>query len=320
MPRPLLILLILVGCRAGPSAAEVTPPSAPLSVAQYIAALDNFHQIAQKLKDDPSKAADLLQTLPDSSWQVRDEGKDFNIPTAGLRQNVEQWQKTNSDELRERITAQLDTLRSDAQDYQHSPADARPRHVLLDDILARPEFKGVHGPSWLDRLKQRLTEFLIRLLGRAFASSTIPVLGDILVYGLMVLAVLGVAYWMYRSIRESVALETIMPQPLAVSTKQWPIWLREARAASARGDWREAVHLAYWSGISFLEAQGAWRADIARTPREYLRLLPANSERQPALRALTNKLEIVWYGLGEAGPEAFQQTLIELERLGCPCN
>ncbi len=294
MRRPRLILLILVVCRWGFCAAQDAPPAAPLSLAQYIEALDDSHRIAQKLKDDPSTGVDLLQALPESSWRVRDDGKDFYIPTASLRHDV--------------------------RDYQRPPSDVRPRHVLLDSILARREFKGVHGPTWLDRLKQRLMELLFRWLGRAFASSAIPTISDVLVYGVMVLAVLGVAYWMYRSIRESANLETIMPQPLAVSTKQWPIWLREARAAGARGDWREAVHLAYWSGISFLEAQGTWHADTARTPREYLRLLPASSEQQPALRALTNKLEIVWYGMGEAGPEAFQQTLVELERLGCPCN
>jgi len=320
MRRPRLILLILGVCRWGFCAAQDAPPAAPLSLAQYIEALDDSHRIAQKLKDDPSTGVDLLQALPESSWRVRDDGKDFYIPTASLRHDVEDWQKKNSDALRERITAQLDALRSDARDYQRPPSDVRPRHVLLDSILARREFKGVHGPTWLDRLKQRLMELLFRWLGRAFASSAIPTISDVLVYGVMVLAVLGVAYWMYRSIRESANLETIMPQPLAVSTKQWPIWLREARAAGARGDWREAVHLAYWSGISFLEAQGRWHADAARTPREYLRLLPASSEQQPALRALTNKLEIVWYGMGEAGPEAFQQTLVELERLGCPCN
>ena len=137
---------------------------------------------------------------------------------------------------------------------------------------------------------------------------------------LAVCAVLGVAYWMYRSLRESANLETIMPHPVPVSAKQWPLWLQEARAAAARGDFREAVHLTYWSGISFLEAQGAWRPDSARTPREYLRLLPANSERQPALRSLTNRLELVWYGMGDVNSEVFQQSLTELEKLGCPCN
>jgi hypothetical protein len=145
-------------------------------------------------------------------------------------------------------------------------------------------------------------------------------ISDILVYGLIVGAVIAVAYWMYRSLRDSTRLETIMPVNIPVSGKDWPVWLFEARTKAAMGEWRDAVHLAYWGGISFLEAQGSWRPDRARTPREYLRLLPATSSHQPALRALTMRLEGVWYGMQVAGPDSFEQTLAELERLGCPCN
>jgi len=320
MRRPLLILLILVVSHRGPLAASEAFAKSPLSLAQYIEALDDSRKIATKLKDEPIAAVDLLHALPEASWLVRVANRDFEIPTTSLRHDVDTWRNKNDEEVQERILAQLDALRVGAHAYQNPPSDTRARQELLSNILGRREFKNVRGPTWVDRLKQRLAEFLIRLLGRAFASSAIPAISDLMVYGLMVLAVGGVAYWMYRSIRESANLETIMPQALPLSAKEWPIWLREARTAAAQGDWREAVHLAYWSGISFLEAQGSWRADSARTPREYLRLLPASSERQPALRSLTSKLELVWYGMGEAGPEVFEQTLVELERLGCPCH
>ena len=117
----------------------------------------------------------------------------------------------------------------------------------------------------MDRLKQRITELIIRLLGRAFSSSAVPVISNIVVYGLIALAVLALAYWMYRSVRDSARLETIMPVGAPVSAKGWLLWISEARAAAARGDCRDAIHLAYWAGISFLEMQGAWHPDIART-------------------------------------------------------
>jgi hypothetical protein len=125
---------------------------------------------------------------------------------------------------------------------------------------------------------------------------------------------------MYRSLRDGTRLETIMPVAMPVSAKEWPIWMSEARAAASRGEWRDAIHLAYWGGISFLEAGGAWRPDLARTPREYLRLLPATSAQHPTLHALTVRLEGVWYGMQTASADGFEQTLAELERLGCPCN
>jgi hypothetical protein len=291
-----------------------------MSLAEYTQALEDARMVALSLKEDPRNATDLLAHLPVNSWKVREANSEFEVPTVSLRNAIEEWRKKNDAAALQRIIAQLEELQADAQSYQTPPSDLGARRALLNSILARHEFRDVHGPTWIDRLKQRLAELLLRLLGKAFASSTIPVISDILVYGLMLFAVLGVAYWMYRSLREAANLETIMPLPMPISAKEWPIWLQEARAAGARGDWREAVHLAYWSGISFLEAQGAWRADSARTPREYLKLLPADSARQPALRALTNKLELVWYGMGEANPDVFQQAIVELEKLGCPCH
>jgi hypothetical protein len=112
-------------------------------------------------------------------------------------------------------------------------------------------------------------------------------------------------------------METVVPAALPVSAKQWRVWLKEAHTAAAQGLWREAVHLAYWAGISFLEESGMWRPDKARTPREYLRLLPSGSEHSSTLNTLTRQLEVTWYGTQAAGPETFSETLTNLEKLGC---
>jgi hypothetical protein len=172
----------------------------------------------------------------------------------------------------------------------------------------------------LDRLKQRLVEALINLMGRIFHSSSIPTISNVLVYGLMALALLAVAYWMYRTIRNNSGVEAIVPLTLTVSSKGWKIWMKEARSAAESGNWREAIHLGYWCGISFLEAQELWRPDIARTPREYLRLLPSASEHREPLRRLTRTFELVWYGTQAADANAFSETIAQLEKLGCQFN
>jgi Domain of unknown function (DUF4129) len=290
-----------------------------LSLPQYIQALDQALARTSAMKDQPQVAADLRDDLP-SSWQVDADGKSFEIPTQALRRDIGSWQRTHDDQTQQRIFTYLQTLRSEAASYSTQAGDDAGRHALLNSILARHEFHNVHGPTWLDLLKLHIIRWLFKLFGRAITSSTIPAISNFLVYGLIVIAVLVAAFWMYRSLNESARLETIMPQAVPVSAKEWPIWLREARAAAARAQWRDAVHLAYWGGISFLEAQGAWRPDAARTPREYLRLLPAASEHQPALRSLTQRLEHVWYGMQSADATSFQQALAELEKLGCPCN
>lgn len=293
--------------------------SVPLTLAQYIQALDDSLAAVRDIKGDPQRAAWLAQNLP-ATWKVEADGRSFEVSTESIRRDLGAWQKKPKTEGLDLILQHLETLRYEAEAYGTPTPEIASRRVLLNGILARGEFRNVHGQTWLDRFKQRLTELLIRLLGRMFASSAIPVISDILVYGLIGAAVLGLAYWTYRSVRNSARLETIMPVSMPVSAKESPIWIAQARTAAARGEWADAIHLAYWGGISFLEAQGSWRADRARTPREYLRLLPATSAHQPTLRALTMRLEGVWYGMQTAGADGFQETLAELERLGCPCQ
>jgi hypothetical protein len=82
----------------------------------------------------------------------------------------------------------------------------------------------------------------------------------------------------------------------APSAKRWQLWLEEARAAARAGDYRHAVHLAYWAAISKLESRGSWRPDSARTPREYLRLLPKGSQFKTPLADITGSFERAWYG------------------------
>ena len=300
-----------------PCPAQPTPGDS-LSLPQYIQALDDNLAKVHRVQQEPQIAAEVRDALP-SAWRVQVDGKNYEIPTDSLRRDLGAWQSKPEDATLQRIVQHLETLRSEAEGYAKGAPDFSARRAQLNDILARREFHGVHGPTWMDRLKQRLTEWLIRILGRAITSSTVSTISNTVVYGLIAIAVLVLVYWMYRSLREDARLETIMPV-VPVSAKEWPVWLGEARAAAARGEWREAVHLSYWAGISFLEAQGSWRPDAARTPREYLRLLPTTSTHQPALRSLTQKLERVWYGMQAADADSFRQTLAELEKLGCPCN
>ena len=295
--------------------------SAPalLTLDQYVQTLDDSLATLRRIKDSPQEAGKFLDSLP-SAWHVAADGKQFDIPTESIRHGLSAWQSKSGAESLEPVLQRLETLRLEAEAYQKPVPDFSAQRVLRNDILSRREFHNVHGQTWLDRLKQKLQELLIKLLGRAFSSSVIPVISDIFVYGLIFIAVIVAAYWMYRSLREAARVETIMPVAMPVSAKEWPIWMAEAREAAARGEWRDAIHLAYWAGISFLEAQGAWRPDLARTPREYLRLLPSTSQHHPTLRELTMRLEGVWYGMGAAGAEGFEATIGELERLGCPCR
>ena len=287
-----------------------------LTTTEYRAKLERLLSATQQLDSSGSATPQPLRDLP-QTWRVHTDQQVFEISTEGLRRDVRRYESEKNIASASAVRARLESLRSDLDGFEKPPADFSSNRAALNSILARPEFRDVQGPSWVDRLKQRLLAFLIHLLERLFRSSAIPTISKYLVYVLMGLAVAALGYFAYRSIWAGQALDKVVPTDLPVSAKEWAIWLKEARAAAAKSEWRDAIHLAYWAGISFLERQGMWKPDRARTPREYLRLLASSSEHRETLKALTQIFELAWYAKRGASERTFSQTLQELEKLGC---
>jgi hypothetical protein len=120
-------------------------------------------------------------------------------------------------------------------------------------------------------------------------------------------------------------VQSLPPGAAAIASRTWQEWLRAARQAAKEGNYREAVHCAYWAGIARLEDAGVVPKDRTKTPREYLRLvteaapgqLAASSTHREPLTTLTRKLELIWYANRGARPEDYRESLRQLEALGC---
>jgi hypothetical protein len=120
--------------------------------------------------------------------------------------------------------------------------------------------------------------------------------------------------WAFVRIERSSRVKLIpdvVPAPGAPSAREWQSWLADAKAGAAKGEWRDAIHFVYWAAIARLEAGRMWPADRARTPREYLGLVPGADARKPALTALTKSFERTWSG-GRAAESGDFQSAIEL--------
>jgi hypothetical protein len=305
-----VLLFGAVFCRAD------STPSPGLTTAEYRAELDGLLAATQQLERSGASTPDALQHLP-QSWPVHTEQGDFQISTEGLRREVRRYDSYKNQANANAIRTRLESLLHKVDGFDKAPPDVSARRNALATILARPEFSDVHGPTWTDRLKRWILEKLIRFFGRLFRSSAVPTIGKYLVYALVGIAGLALLYLAYRSIFQNPEFGEVVPHDLPVSAKEWTLWLSEARAAAAKGDWRDAVHLAYWAGISFLEREGFWKPDRARTPREYLRLISAQSEQRETLSVLTHIFELTWYAKRDASEQTFSQTLEQLEKLGC---
>lgn len=286
------------------------------SLPEYVSELDHLSSLVPQVAHDPSTARTAIDELR-GDWTVTAEGRSFSINTDWLTDQFEKLEKNPTASLRDDILQRLAAMKANAAAFQSEPADTKAAHQKLTAILARSEFQQVRGATWRDRFWFRVRMWIYRNLSKMFGSSSAPTVGRFFVWSLVGVAVLALAYFIFRTIRQNARLESIMPEVLPVSAKQWRVWLKEAREAAAKGLWRDAVHLSYWGGISFLEESGMWRPDQARTPREYLRLLPADSQHRATLRNLTRRLEVTWYGNETAGPETFSETVANLEELGC---
>jgi Domain of unknown function (DUF4129) len=315
MPGCRFATALLLICLCLSAAASAAVGGRPFSVGEYTAELDRLSTLANQAHDD-SHAADAALEELHGDWKVESDGQVFDINKAAVVDQFETLKK-NPDSDTGNLLERLATMKTDAQGLQQTPTDSSSVRSALTQILARSEFHQVHGPTWFDRLKTRIISWIVRLLTVAFGSSSAPVVGRVFVWLLVAIAVVALAWFIYREMKRNARRETIMPEVLPVSAKKWRVWIEEAQAAAAKGLWRDAVHLAYWGGISFLEESGMWRPDQARTPREYLRLLPADSQHRTALSTLTRQLEVTWYGDRPAGAETFAETLNHLEELGC---
>jgi hypothetical protein len=188
-------------------------------------------------------------------------------------------------------------------------------HAKLDEILRRREFRFVRGPSEAETFWARLTHWLgqwfSKFLSRAGAH---PHLTDVLLWGTVVVLGLVFVGWLISALTQVSSGRD--PLPLAAPPPvPWRPEALEARAAAARGDFREAIRLIYGAAVILLGQAGAWQVDPARTHREYVRLLPAGSARRPHLLAITVCFEKVWYGGAPASARDYETARAELESL-----
>jgi hypothetical protein len=311
--------ILIVVLAASAACLADTPGPDSLTPQQYRVELDRLLAATSKLDSSGTATPSDLDKVPDS-WHVYTGNKDFEISAEGLRRDVRRYDTGKSAANALAIRRRLEMLRHDIDGFEKSAPDASASRAKLNAILANREFRSVAGPDWSDRFKRRLLELVLDLLRKMFHAihlSAVPNISKYFVYGLIGAALLALIYIAYRVIWRGQEMAEVIPKDLPVSAKEWALWLAEAKAAAAKGDWRDAIHLAYWAGISFLESQGFWKPDRARTPREYLRIFTGSGEHRETLVSLTRIFELAWYAKRDASESTFSQTLAELEKLGC---
>jgi len=307
------VLTLLLACVA---CAQDVPA---ISLQEYKSQLTTWSQTVEGLKDHPEQAPQVRAQVP-RTYKVYAGEKTFDVSNEwlnlGLMQFIASKPERRADALR-RMQAHFHQAQVEA-DLFTTPASTDSARQKVNEILGRREFSRVHGPSdwdiWLEKTKWAIVRFIDRLFRRVPSPSHG---GQLLVWIVIAVALCVAAIWLKRTAQEKLLDLGQGPVQFAPSQRNWRTWLAQARAAAQESRWRDAVHLAYWAGISHLEQGGAWVPDRARTPREYLRLMSAGNQKLPALKALTRQFEVTWYGQRPAAAADFDQTIARLEELGC---
>lgn len=250
---------------------------------------------------------------------------------AQMLENLSAW-KAECDEL----ASQLKQMRSEAESLAGAAqaSDESGARAKLNHILSGREFQGMKsGETWLGRMwdqVQRWVSWILQnTIGRLLDSGPARKLVLWLLIGGVFLII---AVWVVRILTRMSRTEALRVDGAFPPGRNWRQWTQEALAAARAGDYRTALHAAYWAGVYRLADSGAWKLDRARTPREYLRLLrnppgrqanlspaepAAEAGRVSALAALTRSMESAWYGYNPATQQDFDSAVDQLETLGC---
>jgi len=320
-----LAFLAIFACfplQLGAQTPAAAPSASALSLEEYISELDRASQVVQDSSKDTAALRDFRASLPDS-WAVEANGNRFTVDTAWLRDALDSLEKNpparatvESDAERQLAEMRAAAREMGARNEAENNGAARAR---LDQILSAREFRGPAGPSWWDVWKARILAWITRQLAKFFRHLGVSrAMGNWIAWSMIIIAALLLAAWAVRLAKRSGRDPRLDLRGAQTVGRDWRRWLDEAASAAKRGDYRAAIHAAYWAAVSRLEETNLLPEDRSRTPRESLRILKRESPEHAPLSRLTRCFELVWYGNREAKPADWSDAMEQLEKIGCP--
>jgi hypothetical protein len=319
-PATFWILLVILAVYPQFTSAQ-SADSHPMTLADYIAELDHCSAVLNASPVDPAAVHALRASLP-PSWNVTTGDAHYDIPTqwlSGHLAGIEKNPGARTPDLTE-AREKLKIYRNDAEALadaiatERNPAEARSR---INSILNSREFHGQEGPSWFDVFMQRVREWIDRKLEKIFGPIARKGIGNLVAWIAIGLAGLLLLYWTVRFLMRGGANAEMDLSGAAPIGHDWRRWLREAREAAGRGDFRAAIHAAYWTAIVRMEETHSLPEDRSRTPRESLKLIGRTNAAYAPMAQLTRRFELIWYGYRAATATDWDDAAQQLETLGC---
>ncbi|HEY6935793.1 MAG TPA: DUF4129 domain-containing protein [Terriglobales bacterium] len=314
-----IVLALVLGLTAGVRAQTA---SAATDLRGYVADLQNWSEAVAQLSARPEKSSELRHSLP-LKLELQDGGQRYSVSNAWLVLALVHFENDahRRTDIQQQMAQRLQWELQQAEALSR-PAEApssQAARAQLAAVLSRREFRFVRSPSWWDLMWARVWRWIGRQLDKLMARLHLkPAVSNVLSWILLSVAFLLLALILWRNLRRaSRGMTRLGLQAPASQAWGWRQWADAAQAAIAEQRYRDAVHCCYWAAVFRLEQMGVWRLDDSRTPREYLRLLPRDSQQREIMASLTRSFEIVWYGYRPVTPAQAESALRELENLEC---
>jgi len=292
-----------------------------ITLEQYIAELDRCSDALSGAANDAAALRQLRMSLPER-WDVEVENQTYDVSSEWLSADLAKIETarhgdtTAKKDAKEEIAVHRDAAQALAQSL--APRNLNDTSAKLKRILSAKEFQAIQGPSAWDLWRARAWDWTIRHLEKIFGGiGHGKVIGNVIAWTVIVLTALLLLLWAVRATMRTGSRAQMDLRGASAAGKDSSYWLRESREAAGRGDYRLAIHAAYWAAIARLEEIKALTEDRSRTPRESLRLIRRESGDYQPLAQLTRRFELVWYGYRSANSSDLSDAMQQLEKLGC---
>lgn len=300
------------------SAAAQTPPSAPSASLDPAAYASGLRELSERVRlAEAGTAADVARHVP-AVWRVDVGGRIVEVPGVPLQRSLRDASQSPDGwpPLRARILETLAAAERDARELATvTPYDPGPARATLDEVLARPEFAQISRDTAMARLQARLVEWFRRWWAR-LGGDRLPVrsTATLFAWAASVAALAVLVGWVIHMLRRANRVRRGLGEPAASRGVSAEAWARQAVAAQ---DLKESARCAYRALVSRFDEDGTWRADAARTPREYIGLLPGDHRRRPLVEDVARRFEEIWFGGRPATEDDRVAMMRRLRELGC---
>jgi hypothetical protein len=323
--RALLVTSLFVIAGIFPSALWSSPADSISTVKEIITLqgyIAELHTAMAALKaENPAAAHSLHASLP-GEWVVLMDEQSIRVKTGWLsvallaREKAPAENAVLLENARQRLAGMVED--AEALSAPQAGAELAQSKAKVETILSDREFQGSHELSWLDKQKARIRLWISRHLDKLFARMGVSAsVGETFAWILVSLVGLLLAFWGVRSMLTAAARSKLDLSGAVPAGKDWRYWAAEARSAAQRGDFRAAIHAAYWTAMAQLEENRQLPEDRSRTPRESLRLLRRENAAYTPLSQLTRRFELTWYGYKSATSADWDDVMKQLEAIEC---